>query len=68
MAQKRYKVTLIFNRRTAKYTVAQLTGERVRIEIGRGTVIRAGDVLSENEANQLGNVAIITVKPSPVKP
>jgi len=78
MAQT-YKVKLEYSRLSEKYTVQSISGPKVRVvlsgvyrptldnsgaaKLGAYVEVRAGDVLDEGIANQLGRFADLTVTP-----
>ena len=60
---KNFKVTLKVHPNPRRYQVMQIVGPDVKIYIGMSHAVRAGDVLSEEDASTLGDKAVLTTKP-----
>jgi urease accessory protein UreE len=61
---KKFKVTLKFERNQQRYRVVQILGPDVLIRLPRSMnkAVRAGDMITEAHATILGEVAVLTTK------
>ena len=59
---KQFKVSLKLERNQQRYRVIQIVGPSVTVATSMNPNIRAGDMLTENEATALGEKAVLATK------